>query len=554
LDGQLTPESDYEPSSVVINYERRTTQTELEGGELGAAAGFVGNIEFYGGTAQALRNRLLPDTNPNFRTEAVKVRIENTCCPGQVVFNGEITFNGVEWCDSPECKFSAPVRDTNPDALAFSCIKSVLAKGGPDDDSFFRNNLHPFVRHVTLTGITPFLIILTVLYSTTLYTIIPLVAIVSIIVSAITLLLPGVPTIPPFVNQYIALVDRLGDLAIGAGRGHPAPLVVDYLDNICNQCGLTWQSLAFDRTAPAGTNYNNALYFNAPYSKGWRDYVVNGLPDPVVASEYYRFDAPNDTGAQFVDRLCRHLNLNWWIKDNILYIDAPPAPLPATLNLLTIPQADIISQCYAFYDGRRPLVYDFLHQQDFADTAGNQAKPYFDLLINAVQPPPPPGFEGKQDFNLPFGAAQFVNDNTGGDGLRPYASLPYVANNIGNADGYLCLSGDTASAPKLLLWDFRDRNFAKFERRALGNGLYSYNDRLKFTPGDQTAVFEQFWRRIFVDNNPLKGVEATIEIKLRCEYLNDLAVNGNLILQNGNTGVVQSYSVGADTITIKARY
>lgn len=293
--------------------------------------------------------------------------------------------------------------------------------------------------------------------------------------------------------------------AAGCGREHPAPLVRDYILNVCNKCGVLVNATTADTFfAPiiSLTHSDGALYtepnpdYNACYlfpqvKRGIRRFrrinLFTGETTPDTTTYYEPSNAPTDSLAKFLDRLGKLYNSQWRIIVETDSATGLPAPFlyfkrkdwfqnQAPLYDFSIGGADrskiVGGICYQQGDVSLPASAGYLYIDDAADKCGVEAEGFYNGVQHisfgfTVQNPM---FNGMLDRATTFAAARFNCDGVTGnylyDALQVCHSLVLITAGIalpilaelGNkieryANYKLLLQTDTTTQPKILIWD-----------------------------------------------------------------------------------------------------
>lgn len=343
----------------------------------------------------------------------------------------------------------------------------------------------------------------------------------AIIVAAIIVVLDAIKLI---VNAIISFIDFLGGHldflpitdptgvftsiaqlyieAAGCGREHPAPLVRDYIQNVCDRCKISVDATTADiffaplltvntsdgsTTVKPNPHYNACLFFPA-VKRGIRRYASINLFGTSVedTTTYYEpLNQPVWALSDMLDHLKKVYNAQWRIMT-----DAAGVPHlhfhrkdwyknQAPLYDFSIGGRDrhllVEGICYEPTDFTAPASMSGLWQDDPADKCGHEASRQqngvplsFNNTINN------PLFHGILDKTSGFGAAKFRLDGASGDYIYDAAqvllnSAIIVLTIIPQMDEVLrfvrmycdfalTLQTETTSFPKILIWDGEDNN------------------------------------------------------------------------------------------------
>ena len=284
---------------------------------------YSNELTFYGDGYNILKAALIDD--PNGFVGEVKAEIFDECC-GKLVLDGIIRGDSIDWCE-PECWITAQVIEKTPE---LDCLKSTLIY---DDHNFFLNRPQKKLRYCVEMRPQFVTEILLQLYFILYLALIPIVFAVAgfiyawqgifyIICSAVCII-PGTDCTQDDCNQSeitnpAALWTRVGELMESLSNRliqcqwyHPTALVRDYIENVCDKCGLTFQSSILNDPA---SPYYNLLLFSAPVRKGYKPADT----EPRLIKD----NLPIETVDTLMQRHLKPLfNARYWIVDNVLIFE-----------------------------------------------------------------------------------------------------------------------------------------------------------------------------------------------------------------------------------------
>ena len=240
---------------------------------------FSSELTFYDDGYQLIKTLLIDD--PFGFNQKIDVKIYDSCC-SEPVFVGIVRGDSLDWCE-PDCSVTANVIENE---LQYNCIESKPIIG--------QRIIHPVNVNYCLEGrpkwwhiILGFLLaLLGNIVSTVL---IPFVLVI-LIISGVFFVICSIVCAIPFTDcdqdtcddadlSPNSVLDSLGDsLAVMVGffdtcnKKHPTGLVREYLDDLCEQCGLNFQSTIL--TDPASP-YFNLLLFSATIEKGINENIIS---------------------------------------------------------------------------------------------------------------------------------------------------------------------------------------------------------------------------------------------------------------------------------------
>lgn len=487
----------------------------VQGGETQSKKSASGKLTFEGEAFRLIKQWLYDDVSAPLNS--VQVKILHVGCGGYEDYR--INTEDITYCETDPmlCTFEVVLKQKD-DAL--NCIKKTVisdnwkgwfqdrpANGKKHPRFSYCNEQRPNGMLVALWFVLSILgILITVVLFPVLVLIAGLIAIINGVISIINLIIDAVNTLP-FVNiNKIPLIPNFNPLNIfdsvagifiesaGCGREHPAPLIRDYITNVCEKCGVTVNEttapLFFATNIAIETSSNglenkhnphyNACYLNAPVQRGIRRFSSIDLDGTAPNNtDYYLYEnRPLLTLDEFLDQLKKLYNYEWIVVANNLYIYRKDkyvssdyvynftANNPDRLKLLE-------GICYD-WDGRKyPAYTEGLYTKDATDKPGNEMLQYMNSLQSYNNSYDNPNYEGKQDKTTEFGATKFRLDGASEDYLydafQTTLNLQFVTVigavffiPIRNAirdfmaeflEYCLLIQGETVIQPKVLLWD-----------------------------------------------------------------------------------------------------
>lgn len=291
--------------------------------------------------------------------------------------------------------------------------------------------------------------------------------------------------------------------AAGCGRVHPAPLIRDYISNVCDRCGvkvdeytapiffskvLKSPSGDFIETSSGRKSGDNphyyACYFNAPAKKGIRLFSgVGNVLDPKIVEDTTTFyidgNSPLIALSDFLHHLKTLYNAEWRIK----YVKGEPYlyfwrkdwfynTTPIYDFSIGAAGRDKILEgvCFEWDEVSYPASMIGLYAQDAIDSCGNEARTQMGGNINFGDAENNKLLSGVLNKETPyFGATRFRLDGANTDYLYDAMQqllnsqflqsatdpqMRYVNDWIRDHVNYgLLLKDDTSTLPKVLIWD-----------------------------------------------------------------------------------------------------
>jgi len=346
-------------------------------------------------------------------------------------------------------------------------------------------------------------------------------AIVNAIIAFISFLGGTISYLP--ITNPLVVFDNIAQLyieAAGCGREHPAPLIRDYITNVCNKCGIkvnantadvffattinTQKSDSITVTEP--NPYYNACLFYPSVKRGIRRYASINLFGE-SQRDYTKYYDPNNAPvwalSDMLDALKLEFNSQWQVRQE-------PGAIPGTVDFylyfkrkdffqntpplydFSIGGADrskiVQGICYEPTDYTIPASMNGLYKDDPADKCGHENKrnmngdplSFNNTIVN-------PLFHGILDKTTTFGASKFRLDGSTSDYIydagqvvarSPIATLlPTVYFTLGRVfdfvrqygDYAVLLQGETVTLPKILIWDGKNNEGYGSESNAFLN-------------------------------------------------------------------------------------
>lgn len=477
-----------------------------------------GTLQLEGLAYTLIKQWLLDDVSAPLNS--VSVKIEHVGCDtyeDYVIRSKDIT-----WCDDLNklCQFDVVLTQKDE---ALNCIKRTLITAKDGDRDWFPSNgqipsggkKHPRFSYCNEIRPNGMLIMLWWIGAVNgvmiMSVLIPLIIVINGVIAVIVAIIavinffinlfggPNAPTInqPNFINPKDVLDSYSANYieSAGCGREHPAPLVRDYIYNVCKKCGIDTDSLPvtapifFSPTLTIETSgrgvvsqrndYYNACYFNATVKRGIRRFdSLNIFTGPQSnATDFWIPDnSPLLTLDMFLDQLKGVFNGEWRVKNNKLYIQRKDYYINGGYVLdFTEYGADrdklLEGVCFDWNETKYPAICKGIYTHDGVDTCGNEAlQPMNGPFVFFGNTDLNPNFEGILDKTVQFGATKFRLDGASTDYIYDAMQVvvngsvftpfmmgimrDFVAPKVAEyADYALLMKDETAAYPKLLIWD-----------------------------------------------------------------------------------------------------
>lgn len=524
--------TDYVSGLDKIELEWTAEQTEfgqVKAGEFAAQKGVSGTLQFERNAYDWLKTHLIDDVAATLNQ--VEVQITDIGCGKYVGY--AIKSTQLSWCEfNSTCVFELNLKQIEDFT---NCIQRTLIadnwqgwfQNEPLDIHTLQPKKHPrfgyciekrpnwtLVLEWFLTAIVAF--IYTVVYLP-FYAILVvlniLVLAINGIISVINLIIDAVNTLPGISISHIPdipsswppspgdIVEGWATLMVenaGCGREHPAPLIRDYITNVCSKCGVRVNATTADiffapfltlthSDAELHTDPNphyNACYFFPQVVRGVRRFrsidLLTGNSSPDTTTYYLPANAPELALDMFLDELNKIYNTQWriivdsagdpylWIKRKDWFVNEPPS---YDFSYGGADRDKIIEGiCYDPQDITVPASCSDLYEDDPADKCGVEAEAFY----NGTQPisfnntTNNPIFKGVLDKQSGFAATHFNCDGTSTNYI--YDALQFVRGSAINvliffinaelgtliesyANYKILLQTEQVSKPKIIIWD-----------------------------------------------------------------------------------------------------
>lgn len=491
-----------------------------------------GTLSIGGEAFRLIKSWLLNDVSS--AVNSVDVQIEHV---GAGLYQEYIIKSSdVRWCENDICQISVTLKQKDE---AYKCIQNTLITdnhlGWFSPQPTKQHPRFSYCRKVSGATLQTEWYILNTIASTIFQVALPvalgynmlLITVILPIVYFLNLLGANISTANLHPISLKDLFEPFGVFYVesaGCGREHPAPLIRDYIQNVCTKCNIevdadsvpiffapTIDIETSDPNRPGTnngylTNYNNphynACYFNAPTKRGIRRYDNIGplLPPFITPSLnttdfYIPENGPVLALDQFLDQLKGLYNAHWrlvtYTKSNgskatkleFKRKDQFSKANNGYLYDFTTNGADrskiIDGICLEWNGKKNPAVVTGLYNSDASNKIGDevrtQANGQYIYDFTDVNPT----FEGINDKSVDFGAAHFRLDGSSTDYIfdslqvvvnaQPLQPFPNFSFNISQAadwfrefaDYALLLDYETCSLPKVIIWDGRSYTNAK---------------------------------------------------------------------------------------------
>lgn len=486
-------------------------------GESNIAKAASGNLTFEGEAYKLIRAWLVDDISAP--VNVIDVKIEHVGCGDYEHWT--IRAGDIEWCEDDICVFDVTLKQKD-DSL--DCIRRTMITDnhqgwfGNGRTPADPNKKHP--RFSYCNEIRPNGILIVQWYFMTqlmsimgpilLTVVIPVLKIINKIAQTINKIIRDInrilgANINEVNEQPVPDEDDIYDVvgnyfveSAGCGREHPAPLIRDYISNVCSKCDIhvsaatapiffsetlrIQTSVDWDKQEPAKIRYNphyNACYLAPVSAKGIRRYDALSFFKGAKknTNEWWLPDnSPLLTLDEFLDELKQLYNAEWRLVDGKLYFfrkdewlyDSPVLDFSKNGR----DRAKLIEGlCFSWDELKDPAIIKGLYTTDAADTLGNEAMGQMNGYVSNGNTDIHPNIEGVMDKTTQFGATRFRLDGAGNDYVLD--AMQQVINStifsghlwtgaifdtvdryfVDYGDYALLIKQETTTLPKVLLWD-----------------------------------------------------------------------------------------------------
>lgn len=458
------------PPKDIFGEDGISTTITVEGGEFGdwLKKAVSGELTFYGKAYEIIRDEIL--YAPGGRLKELELLVFDTCTnPHFLAFKGVVRGDLISWCEG-QCYARTTAVESTEDSKAMDCIKSTLVY---DDHNGFQSQVHPrmvycdeirpeWLHHVVLSLGVFAMLVLDVLTPVALV-VASLVYTVNQIINAINDLIPGDGPIGNIdfdgqagtdtFQEWLNMRSRIQDVLIGCGRVHPSPLVREYITNVCDKCGLQFESTILNNPS---SEYYNTVWWSAPVEKGTRD----------DGTTYIYANRPIETGYSMLRKLRPVFSGAARIKNGVLYFEredrlntgatwVDPQQLKSDGRLV----GDV---CFEFGDENPAAFSEIGFSEDSMDGPGNEARDLYkdiaewNVPFNPVQSKP-------YELFFEFGMLRCRRDGVNSDVLDVYQFYPSLNGPIDTHGHVMMVTRGVAALPKLLVWN-GNHSFGEVQR------------------------------------------------------------------------------------------
>lgn len=417
---------------------------------------------------------------------AVEVRVEMVNCG--TIDDYVIKREGISYCDGDLCNVEVNLKQKDD---LYTCIYSTLITDN-HLGMFSGNYQHPRFSYCNefrpIAILAAMFAILNIVSFIVLVILSPILAVLWAISQIIDVIL-GV--IPGHQNNPIENIPTIGDLVdaiteiyvdlFGCGKEHPAPLIRDYISNVCSKCGITISESSIPLFFKPSSEYYNLTMLSAEVKKGIKnnDYSTFWIAD----------NDPLLTLDMLLDKLKLIFNAKWFIKNNTLYFDRHDKFDNDTF-LYDFNGADksllLEGICYAWNEEKKPAYTRAGYSVDALDVLTTDCLRRYNDIVEHNTPVINPMLEGSDNrISSDFAPTRFRGDGVYKDYVSETLQATGIANTILGLVGLIfqnqikkemysyrdvvIMQNHTAILPKLIIWNGK----SKVAARAISN--YEFN-------------------------------------------------------------------------------
>lgn len=392
--------------------------------------------------------------------------------------------DGLEYCDTDTCRISLSMRQKDD---VYSCIQTTMITDN-HSGMFSGKYEHPRFAYCNefrpagvLTALFSLVALVGFIALVLAFPIHLVIKVVRMIVGAVKWLSRGIrrfhgelkeaekATSPRGMqNTFVKLLIAIS----GCGREHPAPLIRDYISNVCAKCGIQVTPHSASIFFDPKSDYYNLTMLSAETKKGIKD---------DNHSEYWIPDNdPLLTLDMLLDKLKPLFNAEWKIRNNTLYFHRHDEDdkkefiydfINADKNLI------IDGICYSWSERKKKAYARMGYVMDGFDNLTSDTKSRFNDIVEFNKPINPllEGEDNKivNDFCMARFRQDGIQEDYITDALKGMFAIVVIS--LGTAQiilhrfkdylqgkkGCLVMQNHTTMFPKLIIWDGKSKRNAK---------------------------------------------------------------------------------------------
>lgn len=541
-----------------------------------------GTITFEGLGYKYLKQWLIDDVSA-FNNQ-MEVRIDHVGCGSYT--DWVINATDLEWCEDNVCTFDVVMKQADD---AYQCIRNTMIADNwqgwfPTDSRTPANGKrHPRFSYCTEIRPNTLLVVLWWTIIQLMSVLGPFMILLGLIFALINVIITVINAIIRFINALGGNIDEIDPLptfsdlkevfvnffveSAGCGREHPAPLVRDYIQNVCDKCGVTVNAdtapiffspqltieTSADRFAQRGATFKdnphyNACYLGAIVKKGIRRYDDLSLfkgANLNLTDWWQPENTPLHTLDKFLDELNPLYNTRWRLVNNTLYIQRKDYWQDENLVFdfsKNAPDRALLVKglCYEWNEVKYPAFIEGLYTPDAADVCGNAALKYYDGVVSTGDISKNPNFDGNMQKRVPIGATKFRLDGADTDyildAIQQCSNTTFITGSIWGptllgdieeymgqyADYALLIKQETTTLPKVIIWDGGGdfSNAKAFRPYSVVSNVSGAGQTPDINVPYNNYPFSMPWNLKYIPNDAVlgsqtSGIDGQYEVKLR---------------------------------------
>lgn len=460
---------------------------------------------------------------------AIEVRVEMVNCG--TIDDYVIKTDGISYCDSDLCNVEVALKQKDD---LYTCIYSTLITDN-HLGMFSGNYQHP--RFSYCNEFRP-VILLSILFAIMnivffllwiIYTVVfPIWWALYQFINAINTILDGIASAIPGNQDWSVgniprpdtpgdVMDEMVDLYVdlfGCGKEHPAPLIRDYIRNVCSKCGITITEESIPLFFKPSSQYYNLTMLSAEVKKGAdKDNNIFWIPD----------NDPLLTLDMLLDKLKIIFNAKWFIKNNILYFDRHDKFDNDTF-LYDFNGADkkllLEGICYAWNEEKKPAYSRAGYSVDALDVLTTDCLRRYNDIVEYNTPVINPMLEGSDNrISSDFAPTRFRGDGVYKDYVSQTMQATGIANTVIGIIGLvwhnqvkqkmkefseaIIMQNHTALLPKLIIWNGQSKRAARAvssyefntSNMPIPNTVYNINNLSYQTANQGDETYDNYYNK-----------------------------------------------------------
>lgn len=387
-----------------------TLRSEDEEGKV--ASSFSSELTFYDDGYQIINSKLIQPVS-GFG-DYVSVKLYDDYC-GLMVFEGRINGDGIDWCE-PNCYVSANIIQVDPQV---SCIQNTMI--WDNHNGFLSRSYNPveYCIEIRPQFLMAMLDLITTVISGIIYfvlgVLVPVVVVVWAICKLINILAgvfggDGVSCTGEFSNprEWIELITEIAGIFQQCGHKHPSPFVRDYIQNVCNKCGLTFKSSILNDPAGPYAHYYYLAMMAAQVDKGKYktdndELITDNLPVETLSTLMQTYLMPLfNARFKIIGNDLIFERKDYFFNSTNIWVDAD--------DLISRGLVEDNSVCYTWTDKERPSYGNFEYSMDASEYIGNEVRRRWEDIVEWNPAPTNASQKGPLDVLITASAARCPKD------------------------------------------------------------------------------------------------------------------------------------------------